>query len=143
VSRWNEAADMIGPLQTIAVTTRQRCELVDITARLQEVVDAARVAEGLLVAMVQHTTAGLTINENADPDVRTDLLAQLERLAPAAAAYRHAEGNADAHVKASLVGASVTVPVVQGRLALGTWQGVYFCEFDGPRQRTVAARVIG
>lgn len=133
---------MTGPLHTIEVTTRCRCEFVDLTARLQEVVDAARIAEGALVAQVQHTTAGLTINENADPDVPRDLLDLLARLAPPEGPYRHAEGNSDAHLKASLMGSSVTVPVTGGRLALGTWQGIYFCEFDGPRRRTVLARVL-
>jgi len=90
-----------------------------------------------------HTTAGLTINENADPDVARDILAGLARLVPATGDYRHAEGNSDAHLKASLVGSSVTVPVVDGRLALGTWQGIYFCEFDGPRRRHVLVGFAG
>ncbi len=133
---------MSGPVHTIEVATRRRCEFVDITAHLQEVVDAARIAEGALVAQVQHTTAALTINENADPDVQGDLLGQLARLAPPDGPYRHAEGNSDAHLKASWLGASETVLVTGGRLALGPWQGVYFCEFDGPRRRTVLARVL-
>jgi secondary thiamine-phosphate synthase enzyme len=134
---------MIGAVQEITVQTHARCELVNVTARLQQAVTDSGIAEGLLTASVQHTTAGLTVNENADPDVATDLLAQLERMAPKRADYRHQEGNSDAHLKASLVGAAVTVLVSEGRLALGTWQGIFFCEFDGPRRRQIKARVLG
>ncbi|NTV52849.1 MAG: YjbQ family protein [Candidatus Firestonebacteria bacterium] len=126
----------------LVVETRRRAEMIDVTARLQAAVEEARVASGLLTAQAMHTTAGMTINENADPDVVGDLLAQLERLAENPA-YRHSEGNSDAHLKASLLGASVTLPVVQGRLVLGTWQGIYFCEFDGPRLREMAVTVLG
>ncbi len=90
-----------------------------------------------------HTTAGLTINENADPDVTIDLLNSLERLVPVNGNYRHAEGNSDAHLKASLMGFSLMVPIIDGRLALGTWQGIYFCEFDGPRQRKLLIGISG
>jgi secondary thiamine-phosphate synthase enzyme len=116
--------------------------MLNVTARLQAAVTESGIGTGLLLAQVLHTTAGLTINENADPDVVHDLLAQLERLAHRPD-YRHAEGNSDAHLKASLVGASATVAVAKGRLVLGTWQGVYFCEFDGPRKRQMAVTVIG
>ena len=131
------------PLVRLFVTSRRREELIDVTGLLHEAVSTAGVREGILVAGTAHTTAGLTVNENADPDVTTDLLAQLAVLARPERPFRHGEGNSDAHVKATLVGASVTLPVTEGRLVLGTWQGVYFCEFDGPRRRTVHARVLG
>ncbi len=134
---------MVGKLVEISVETRQRVELVDVTGQLQQVVKASGVTEGILMACVQHTTAGLTINENADPDVVRDLLAHLEKLVPERGSFHHSEGNSDAHIKSSLVGASLTLPVSQGRLVLGTWQGVYFCEFDGPRSRRLLARVMG
>jgi secondary thiamine-phosphate synthase enzyme len=134
---------MLGPLVQITVETRRRCELIDVTAKLSRLVSDAGIAEGLLTAQVLHTTAGLTINENADPDVARDLLAQLERLAPARGDYAHAEGNSDAHIKSTLVGATLAIPVAQGKLALGTWQGVYLCEFDGPRTRKINVRVMG
>jgi len=111
--------------------------MIDITKRVAEAVRASGVQEGLCFIYVPHTTAGVTINENADPSVREDILACLERLAPAAARYRHAEGNADAHIKASLVGSSASVIVEGGKLVLGTWQGIFLCEFDGPRNRKV------
>lgn len=132
-----------GRLQEIRLATHARCELVNITADLQKAVSASGWREGALLVQALHTTAGLTINENADPDVVHDLLAQLERLAPQRPDFRHSEGNSDAHIKSSLVGASVIIPVSEGRLVLGTWQGVYFCEFDGPRQRRVAVTLLG
>ena len=119
----------------IGVTTSTRQEFVEITAEVGRAVAELGIADGAAVVYCPHTTAGLTINENADPDVVRDMLDVLERLAPCDADYRHCEGNADSHVKASLMGSSVTIPVEAGRLALGTWQGVYFCEFDGPRTR--------
>lgn len=134
---------MVGKLVEINVETRKRIELVDVTERLQQAVKQSGVAEGILMACVQHTTAGLTINENADPDVVRDLLAHLEKLVPEHGSFQHSEGNSDAHIKSSLVGAALTLPVSQGRLVLGTWQGVYFCEFDGPRSRRLLARVLG
>jgi secondary thiamine-phosphate synthase enzyme len=118
--------------------------MVPITRQLQEVVDASGVGEGILVAQSLHTTAALTINENADPDVVHDLLAKSGRLIPRDEAYyRNAEGNSDSHLKTSFFGPSLTVLVSEGRLVLGTWQGVFLCEFDGPRERQVAVRVIG
>jgi secondary thiamine-phosphate synthase enzyme len=132
-------------LTALHVQTRAAHDLVDVTAEIQDALRKAHVAEGVLVAYVPHTTAGITIQENADPDVRTDLLLALENAVPARPArgtYRHAEGNSDAHVKASLVGSSVTIIVERGDLLLGTWQGVYLCEFDGPRTRTVQLKVI-
>jgi secondary thiamine-phosphate synthase enzyme len=124
-------------MQTLEIRTPERTVFVDITAQLQDAVAAEGVEDGALVVAVQHTTAGITINENADPSVRKDMLMALDRLVPETLPFTHAEGNSDAHVKASLVGNSVTVPLSGGRLKLGTWQGVYFCEFDGPRRRRV------
>src|SRR5919204_941555 len=128
------------PLIRLDVPTRSRCELVEITDLVRSAVDRAGVREGAVIVYSPHTTAGITIQENADPDVRRDLLLALENAVPDAAprgAYRHAEGNSPAHVKTSLVGASQLVPIDDGALALGTWQGIYLCEFDGPRTRHV------
>lgn len=111
--------------------------MVDITRDVAGVVAGSGVVSGYALVYCPHTTAGLTINECADPDVRADILAGLGRLVPRGGGWRHAEGNADAHIKASLMGASVRVPVRRGALALGTWQGIFFCEFDGPRHRSV------
>jgi secondary thiamine-phosphate synthase enzyme len=127
----------------IDVSTGSRNQFVEITGRVADVVEKSGVQSGTCHVYVPHTTAGLTINENADPDVARDILADLARLVPAEGDYRHAEGNSDAHIKASLVGFSAMVPVVDGRPALGTWQGVYLCEFDGPRRRRVLVGVAG
>jgi len=127
---------------TLSLESRRREEFVNLTARLQEHLDRQGAADGLLLVFCPHTTAGLTINEGADPDVKRDLLAALARLAPERGDYRHAEGNSDAHIKASLMGSSVLIPVSGGRLGLGTWQAVYFCEFDGPRSRTVTVQLL-
>jgi secondary thiamine-phosphate synthase enzyme len=130
-------------VEEIAVRTGRRTELVDVTAQLQDVVRRSGLREGVLVAQSLHTTAALTINENADPDVARDLAAKLDRMAPQDEPfYRHAEGNSDSHVKTSLMGPSLTVVVSGGRLVLGTWQGVYLCEFDGPRERRVAVQLL-
>jgi secondary thiamine-phosphate synthase enzyme len=132
-------------LPPLDVATRASAELVDITDRVRAAVRAARVHAGVVIVYVPHTTAGVTIQENADPDVRTDFLLALENAVPARpvrGTYRHAEGNSDAHVKASLVGSSATVVIDGGDLVLGTWQGVYLCEFDGPRTRKVLLKII-
>lgn len=127
----------------LPLRTAQANECVDITSRVVDAVAASGVREGLCVVYCPHTTAGITINENADPDVARDILHFLDRVvAPAAPAFRHAEGNAPSHVKASLIGPSVAVPVHGGVLALGRWQGILFCEFDGPRQRHVWVQVL-
>ncbi|TCL70975.1 secondary thiamine-phosphate synthase enzyme [Hydrogenispora ethanolica] len=123
--------------QELRVPTRQRTELIDLTARIQSELDRVNVRNGVCYCFVPHTTAGITMNENADPDVVRDILVTLEKLVPRHGDYRHGEGNSDAHLKASLLGFSCMVPVEDGRLALGTWQGIYFCEFDGPRNRKV------
>lgn len=130
-------------MTTIEVRTRSRSELVEITEELQAVVERSGVRSGVLVAQSLHTTAGLTINENADPDVARDLVGKLDALVPRDEPfYRHAEGNSDSHVKTTLCGPSLSVLVGEGRLVLGTWQGVYLCEWDGPRERRIAVRVI-
>jgi len=130
-------------MERFSVETRRRTELVDITAQVERAVRASGVKDGVAHVFALHTTAGITINENADPTVVQDVLAALERAVPQEAHYRHGEGNSPAHVKSSLMGCSQTVPVEGGRLVLGTWQAIYFCEFDGPRTRTVAVQVSG
>ena len=125
-----------------AVQTNERVVFVDITPQVASEVAQSGVRDGVVVVYVPHTTAGVTINENADPSVRADMKATLERLVPESPLFTHLEGNADAHVKASLMGSSVTVPLTDGRLQLGTWQGVYFAEFDGPRRRRVLVSVL-
>ncbi|AVX30682.1 secondary thiamine-phosphate synthase enzyme YjbQ [Carboxydocella sp. JDF658] len=130
-------------MEVLRVRTGARDQLVDITDRVQQVVSQRGVKSGLCVVFVPHTTAGVTINENADPDVVTDMLTVLDKLVPWRANYRHGEGNSAAHVKASLLGSSVTVIIEEGRLQLGTWQGIYLAEFDGPRERKVYVKVQG
>jgi secondary thiamine-phosphate synthase enzyme len=125
---------------TFAVETRQRVTFVDITRDVAALV--ADAGDGVALVYVPHTTAGVTINEDADPSVRDDIETALERLVPHDLPFRHLEGNADAHVKASLMGSSVSVPVSAGILQLGTWQGIYFAEFDGPRRRRVVITLL-
>jgi secondary thiamine-phosphate synthase enzyme len=124
-------------MERIEVSTARREQLLDITGDVAEAVRALRIDEGAVLVFCTHTTAAVTINENADPAVPADLLEGLRRLAPRDGGWKHLEGNSDGHLKSSLVGASEVIPVQDGRLALGTWQGVWFCEFDGPRRRTV------
>jgi len=126
----------------LTVKTRSRTEMVDISADVGRVVAQSGVREGFCMLYVPHTTAGVTINESADPSVRADILMVLNQMVPWKADYRHAEGNSPAHVKAALVGASQTVAIENGALVLGTWQGVFFCEFDGPRERKVHLRIL-
>ena len=130
-------------METFEVNTDRHVTFVDITSRLHAAARSLGVTNGALVAYVPHTTAGITINENADPTVRSDMEMALDRMVPGTLAFAHSEGNSDAHVKASLMGSSVTVPLVEGRLQLGTWQGVYFAEFDGPRRRRVLVSALG
>jgi secondary thiamine-phosphate synthase enzyme len=127
----------------IEVSTDSKVQFLDVTQRAAEEVSRSGVKSGVCYLYVPHTTAAVTINENADPDVTTDLKSGLEKLAPAAGHYLHAEGNSDAHIKASLVGFSGVVPIIGGKLALGTWQGIYFCEFDGPRHRKMLVGIGG
>jgi secondary thiamine-phosphate synthase enzyme len=130
-------------MNTIEIRTKAREEFVDLTAEVERVVAASGVKNGLCAVTVPHTTAGITVNENADPDVRADMAMMLRRIVPDALPYAHGEGNSPAHVKASLVGSSVTLIVEGGRLQLGTWQGIFFCEFDGPRTRNARIQVLG
>ena len=130
-------------MDALTVRTDQRCQLVDVTSQVQGVIREAGLKNGYVICYVPHTTAGLTIQENADPDVVHDLLWKLEQWVPQSeSGYRHGEGNSDAHIKCSLVGISQAVLVEDARLVLGTWQGIYFCEFDGPRQRRLLVKCI-
>lgn len=124
------------------VKTRSREELVDITEVVREALQSSASEVSAVMVFIPHTTAGVTINENADPDVCTDIIAGLKRMVPLEQGFRHCEGNSDAHLKASLMGSSVMVPVENGQLVLGTWQGIYLAEFDGPRTRTVLVKTI-
>jgi secondary thiamine-phosphate synthase enzyme len=126
----------------LEVRTASKTELIDLTARVQAVVAESGVTEGLCQVFVPHTTAGITINENADPSVAADILMVLNKIISDREPYRHSEGNSPAHIKASLMGPQLNVIVTQGRLLLGTWQGIFFCEFDGPRHRRVYIKVI-
>jgi len=128
-------------MQTLTVKTDRRTQLLDVTAQVQRVVASSGVASGVCYLYVPHTTAAITINECADPDVARDVEGALDRLVPASGPYRHSEGNSDSHVKAVLVGASQIVYVQSGKLVLGRWQGVFFCEFDGPRERKLIVKV--
>jgi secondary thiamine-phosphate synthase enzyme len=133
------------PVVRLEVRTTAACQLVEITAQVREAIRASAIADGIAVVWSAHTTAGITVQENADPDVARDLLLALENAVPHEAergAYRHGEGNADAHVKSALVGTSATMIVERGAPVLGTWQGIFLCEFDGPRVRTVAVKVV-
>jgi len=129
-------------MQTLSVKTDLRTQLVDVTAQVQKAVAASRVAKGICYLYVPHTTAAITINECADPHVARDVEGALDRLIPTAGPYRHGEGNSDSHIKAVLVGASQIIHVEGGKLVLGRWQGVFFCEFDGPRDRRLQVKVV-
>ena len=125
-----------------SVRTDKHTEMIDITRQVQGVVREKNVDRGICVVYVPHTTAAITINENADPDVVRDFTMEINKLVPWEDGYRHAEGNSAAHLKASMIGFSQTILIEDGRLVLGTWQGIYFCEFDGPRSRKVYVKVI-
>ncbi|MEK6225698.1 MAG: secondary thiamine-phosphate synthase enzyme YjbQ [Chloroflexota bacterium] len=129
--------------EAITVETKKREETIDITSRVKAAVTRAKIGDGIVTVTVAHTTAAVFVNENADSDVQKDLLTALERMVPREAKYDHAEGNGPAHVKAVLVGNSVTLAIRDGAIALGTWQGVYFAELDGPRERSATITVIG
>jgi len=130
-------------MEQLQVNTQQRDQMVDITSEVERAVQASGVSEGQVTVYVPHTTAGVTINENADPDVVHDILAQLDQMVPRRQPfYQHGEGNSASHIKASMMGPSQDVLLSGGRLVLGTWQGVWFCEFDGPRSRKCYAQVI-
>jgi secondary thiamine-phosphate synthase enzyme len=129
-------------IHRINIRTRARTDFQDVTGKVQEIVEAAGLLSGLCYVFVPHTTAGITVNEHADPSVVEDIASQLETMVPERAGYRHAEGNAAAHIKASLLGSSETLLVENGRLVLGTWQGIFLCEFDGPRNRTILVKCV-
>jgi len=131
-----------GLLQTLHVKTDRRTQLLDVTALVQKAVASSGVANGICYLYVPHTTAAITINECADPDVARDVEGALDRLVPAGGLYRHSEGNSDSHVKSALVGASQIIHVEGGKLVLGRWQGVFLCEFDGPRERRLQVKVV-
>jgi secondary thiamine-phosphate synthase enzyme len=129
-------------LHTLSVPTGSRTDFLDLTSSIQDLVRQSGVSEGLCHLFVPHTTAAVTINENADPSVKADILMVLNKLISDRESYRHQEGNSPAHVKASLIGPHLTVFVSKGRLVLGTWQGIFFCEFDGPRSRRLHVKVV-
>jgi secondary thiamine-phosphate synthase enzyme len=139
----DEEAEMTDQLETLSIRTSAREEIVNITEQVQRVVNASGVRSGVVWVYSPHTTSGITIQENADPDVRIDLLAHLTELVPRKPGFLHAEGNSDAHIKSAMVGASQAVPVSDARLLLGTWQAIFFCEFDGPRSRRVIVKILG
>jgi len=127
---------------TFGVRTGQACAMIDITGEVQNIVNKSGIKNGICIVFVPHTTAGITINENADPDVVRDFLMETGKIVPLHDGYRHMEGNSAAHIKASMMGFSQTVIIEDGRLLLGTWQGIYFTEFDGPRNRKVHVKII-
>ncbi len=129
-------------MHTLTVETATPFEMIDITRQISEIIQKEKIREGICHIFVAHTTAAVTINENADPDVPKDMIGILDRLVPLRGGYRHGEGNAAAHAKASLLGVSETVLIANGRLVLGAWQGIFFCEFDGPRTRKVYVKTI-
>ena len=129
-------------MDTLQVKSNTRNEWIDISSQVQKSVAKHGLKNGVCLVFVPHTTAAVTINEGADPSVKADVLDTLSQLLPQKASYRHLEGNSDAHIKSSLVGASILVPIHQGKLVLGTWQSIYFCEFDGPRNRRVHVQLM-
>jgi secondary thiamine-phosphate synthase enzyme len=132
----------VDKLHKISLSTGSRSQFLDITGRVQEIISRENVKEGLALVWVPHTTAGLTVNENADPAVVRDIIASLDKRFPHEDNYTHSEGNSAAHIKSSLMGCAQTLIIQDGRLALGTWQGLYFCEFDGPRNREVWVKLV-
>jgi len=129
-------------IQTLQVRSSKQTEFIDITRLVQEIVQKAGVEDGLCIFLVPHTTAAVTINENADPSVPRDILMELNKIVPFEDRYQHTEGNSPAHIKSSLIGCSQTLFIESGKLLLGTWQGIFFCEFDGPRNRQVHIKII-
>jgi secondary thiamine-phosphate synthase enzyme len=129
-------------MERFEVQTHERTEFIDVTRRVQEIVARSGIQAGLCVVYVPHTTAACTINEHADPDVVRDMLMELNKIIPFEDNYRHDEGNSAAHIKTSLIGSSHSIPIHQSRLALGTWQGIFLCEFDGPRTRQMFVQIV-
>ncbi len=126
----------------LPISTRSQTEFIDITNAIQRIISDSKVVSGLCQIFIPHTTAAITINENADPSVRRDIINELNKVIPFDDNYDHSEGNSAAHIKSSLIGCSLTVIIEENRLQLGTWQGIYFCEFDGPRQRKVWVKIL-
>jgi secondary thiamine-phosphate synthase enzyme len=126
----------------LSIKTNAQTEMIDVTALIQKQVTDSGIIDGLCVVFVPHTTAAVTINESADPAVRRDILMILNQIVPWKAAYRHLEGNSPAHLKTSIIGSSETIAVKKGKLVLGTWQGIFFCEFDGPRNRNMDIQLV-
>ncbi len=126
-----------------SINTRSSTEMVNITTQVQNELGKAEIKNGICTVFVPHTTAGITINEGADPDVADDMIMELNKIVPLQDGYKHAEGNSAAHLKTSFFGSSVQIPVENGRLSLGTWQAIFICEFDGPRNRRVVVQVLG
>ena len=129
-------------IKRIEIRTSSRVQLLDITPQIKNVLSSEDIISGVAFVYVPHTTCGITINENADPGVRRDIISTLERLVPEGSDYNHLEGNADAHIKASLIGSSITLFVENGTPVLGTWQGIFLAEFDGPRQRSILVKIV-
>ncbi len=129
-------------IHRLGIKTRSRVEFQNITRAVQEVVDSSHVESGVCYLFVPHTTAAVTLNEQADPSVVEDIIEQLDAIVPQHGGYRHLEGNSPAHIKSSLLGSSAMVLVDEGRLVLGTWQGIFFCEFDGPRSRSLLVKIV-
>jgi secondary thiamine-phosphate synthase enzyme len=129
-------------MPTLIIRTDRRTQLLDVTGQVQNAVSAARISRGICYLYVPHTTAGIAINECADPNVARDIEGALDRLVPKTGPYRHSEGNSDSHIKSVLVGGSQMVFVEDGRLALGRWQGIFLCEFDGPRERKLVVKIV-
>ena len=131
------------PMINDSIETSTRVEMIDITERVQKIIRQNSVSDGYVIVQVPHTTAGITINEHADPDVKHDILKKLDALVPQMESYyQHDEGNSDAHIKTSLMGSSITVLIDGGRLVLGRWQGIFLCEFDGPRERRMNLKIV-
>ncbi|MCM8818406.1 MAG: secondary thiamine-phosphate synthase enzyme YjbQ [Candidatus Omnitrophica bacterium] len=128
-------------MEIISISTKRRIEFIDITGKIEEIVKNKNIKSGVCFLFVPHTTCGLTINENADPSVRKDIIEKLEQLVPESDVYTHSEGNADSHIKSTLTGHSLVVFIENGSLQLGTWQGIYLCEFDGPRTRQIWMKI--
>lgn len=129
-------------MEKLTIHSVDRTSIIDITQQIQSIVKESGIKDGVCYVFIPHTTAGVTINENADPDVKSDMLMEINKVIPFNDSYRHMEGNSAAHIKASLFGSSETIFLKEGRLQLGTWQGIFFCEFDGPRTRQVWVNLI-
>ncbi|HOK33688.1 MAG TPA: secondary thiamine-phosphate synthase enzyme YjbQ [Fervidobacterium sp.] len=129
-------------LKTVEITTKKRIEFIDVTSIVRQAVTESGVRDGLCLVYVPHTTCGITVNEHADPDVVSDIISQLEKIVPESGNYNHIEGNSDAHIKASMIGSSESIIISDSKLMLGVWQGIFLCEFDGPRKRHLYIKTL-